>query len=354
MSDPIAAAEAAGKARDIANRFETAVFLIAYGIAEKDGLYEADPHRYPYSQAFRHGMNILAALCAECSDDAEELLPTFNESDFIRNSAASDVREWTARWRDECREAVEGCRSIEIGPLASVDGDYFAATSECYEVLRFAENDLLGGHQERRVYEFLRAGTQEQYVYGRRMLIRHPLLTWNEYVRIKTGLALGDPDPLDQGEADTIDPVWLQEFVSMAYEPVPGAAGVGRVHGRPLGQHTFGSQRVGELERAHQPVLIALERPAVAAREIVHTRLDLDEREGAGLELGGGRMVRRSVARTMRPVGHEIDPAGVIDPDLARDQGVLAAQPRPYLLGKLGGHLAAVSFPLHGAHSPSM
>lgn len=226
MSDPIAAAEAAGKARDIANRFETAVFLIAYGIAEKDGLYEADPHRYPYSQAFRHGMNILAALCAECSDDAEELLPTFNESDFIRNSAASDVREWTARWRDECREAVEGCRSIEIGPLASLDGDYFAATSECYEVLRFAENDLLGGHQERRVYEFLRAGTQEQYVYGRRMLIRHPLLTWNEYVRIKTGLALGDPDPLDQGEADTIDPVWLQEFVSMAYEPVPGAAKV--------------------------------------------------------------------------------------------------------------------------------
>ena len=177
MTDPIAAAEAAGKARDIANRFETAVFLIAYGIAEKDGLYVADPHRYPYSQAFRHGMNILAALCAECSDDAEELLPTFNESDFIRNSAASDVREWTARWRDECREAVEGCRSIEIGPLASVDGDYFAATSECYEVLRFAENDLLGGHQERRVYEFLRAGTQEQYVYGRRMLIRHPLLT---------------------------------------------------------------------------------------------------------------------------------------------------------------------------------
>ena len=30
MSDPIAAAEAANKARDIANRFETAVFLIAY------------------------------------------------------------------------------------------------------------------------------------------------------------------------------------------------------------------------------------------------------------------------------------------------------------------------------------
>lgn len=33
MSDPIAAAEAANKARDIANRFETAVFLIAYGVS---------------------------------------------------------------------------------------------------------------------------------------------------------------------------------------------------------------------------------------------------------------------------------------------------------------------------------
>ena len=89
MSDPIAAAEAAGKARDIANRFETAVFLIAYGIAEKDGLYEADPHRYPYSQAFRHGMNILAALCAECSDDAEELLPTFNSTRLASSTQTS-------------------------------------------------------------------------------------------------------------------------------------------------------------------------------------------------------------------------------------------------------------------------
>lgn len=115
MSDPIAAAEAAGKARDIANRFETAVFLIAYGIAEKDGLYEADPHRYPYSQAFRHGMNILAALCAECSDDAEELLPTFNESDFIRNSAASDVREWTAR----CRYRLFALRVFRVRPADS-------------------------------------------------------------------------------------------------------------------------------------------------------------------------------------------------------------------------------------------
>lgn len=122
MSDPIAAAEAANKARDIANRFETAVFLIAYGIAEKDGLYEADPHRYPYSQAFRHGMNILAALCAECSDDAEELLPTFNESDFIRNSAASDVREWTARWRESRYPSGSSPRGFEPAFRSPVPG----------------------------------------------------------------------------------------------------------------------------------------------------------------------------------------------------------------------------------------
>ena len=39
MSDPIAAAEAAGKARDIANRFETAVFLIAYDPASNRSVY---------------------------------------------------------------------------------------------------------------------------------------------------------------------------------------------------------------------------------------------------------------------------------------------------------------------------
>lgn len=43
MSDPIAAAEAAGKARDIANRFETAVFLIAYGHRREDGPLRGRP-----------------------------------------------------------------------------------------------------------------------------------------------------------------------------------------------------------------------------------------------------------------------------------------------------------------------
>lgn len=47
MSDPIAAAEAAGKARDIANRFETAVFLIAYGIADDVGPAQPNGLSFP-------------------------------------------------------------------------------------------------------------------------------------------------------------------------------------------------------------------------------------------------------------------------------------------------------------------
>ena len=105
-----------------------------------------------------------------------------------------------------------------------------------------------------------------------------------------------------------------------------------------------------ESRRARPGTPASSHRPQTSCRG----RLDLDEREGTALELGGGRMARRAVARAMRPVGHEVDPAGVIHPDLARDQGVLAAQPRPDLLGKLGGHLAAVLFPLHGSHSPLM
>ena len=224
MSDSAIRATVVGKAHDIKNRFEAAVFLIAYGIAEKDDLYERDSHRYPYSSAFRHGLGILAALCAECSDFAEELLPAFNESDFIREMAVLDVREWVSSWRDECKKALSESPMMEIGPLASVESGYFTATSECYDVLRFAESDLMGGYQERKVYEFLRAGSQEQYVFGRRLLIRHPLLTWDEYVQVKTGIFLFAADPLDQGECACIDQGWLEEFVSLAYEPVPGDA----------------------------------------------------------------------------------------------------------------------------------
>ncbi len=209
---------------DIMNRFETAVFLIAYGLVEKDGLYEEDRHKYPYSSKFRHGLGILATLCAECSDRAGDLLPSFNESDFIRDVATRDVRDWTSFWRDECKEELDGSEIIEVGPLACVDSGYFAATAECFEVLRFAESDLMGGHQERKVYEFLRSGSQDHYVFGRRLLVRHPLLTWNEYVRIKTGLFDFESDPLEQGERTYIDPEWIDELVSMAYEPVPAGS----------------------------------------------------------------------------------------------------------------------------------
>ena len=81
----------------------------------------------------------------------------------------------------------KGAGPSRSGPLASVDGDYFRRDVGMLRGAALCGKRPLGRPSERRVYEFLRAGTQEQYVYGRRMLIRHPLLTWNEYVRIKTG-----------------------------------------------------------------------------------------------------------------------------------------------------------------------
>lgn len=224
MRDLACATIDAGSLRDVRNRFETAVFLIAHGLVEKDALYEADQHKYPYSASFRHGLGMLAALCVECSDCAEELLPTFNESDFIRDVATLEVRDWASRWRDEYAKALENSVYIDIGPLACVDSGYFAPTDECYEVLRFAEQDVMGAYQERKVYEFLRSSSQELYVLGRRALIRHPLLTWDEYIQAKTGLLDFWDDALDQGESALAEPVWLEELLSMAYERVPVAA----------------------------------------------------------------------------------------------------------------------------------
>lgn len=207
---------------EIRRRFDQAVFLIGVGLREKDAAYEADPHRYPYSSNFRHGLNIFAALCAECADaGAIDILDGLSESSFISNYCTRGVAEWTARWSKESREAVLKGETADIGPLASVDAGMFVLTDECHDLILYAENDTLGAYQERKVYEFLRAGTQEQYVFGRRFLIRNPLLSWDAYTAVKTGRCSFEDDALDQGEGSNIEQEWLTELLDMAYEETP-------------------------------------------------------------------------------------------------------------------------------------
>ena len=208
-------------ANKVLSRFETAVFLIGVGLREKDASYESDPHKYPYSENFRHGLNIFAALCAEfAKGNATDILRGLNESGFVRDYCTRDVREWVEGWDEDARAQILGGGYAEIGPLAEVEEGFFVPTSECFDLIIHAENDTLGAYQERRVYEFLRAGSQEQYVFGRRMLARHPILSWDDYTMMKTGRYGFSADPLDQGESECIDQEWLATLLDMAYEDV--------------------------------------------------------------------------------------------------------------------------------------
>ncbi len=206
---------------DYSQRFDQAVYLIAAGLVKKEELCEADPGKYPYSSTFRHGLNMYCALAAECATDPADFLRGFSESAFIRAFATADVRTWVACWRPEAVAALAGCKYLSVGPLAELDGDFVGLTHECYEIQRLAEDDLIGGYQERSLYEYLRESSQSLYVLGRRLLIRHPILSWDDYIKIKTGRFDLAADPLDQGESAGVDCGWLAKLLERAYEPSP-------------------------------------------------------------------------------------------------------------------------------------
>lgn len=206
---------------EIRRRFDQGVFLIGVGLREKDIAFEQDAHRYPYSANFRHGLNIIAALCAECAgEETPCLLDGLSESSFIRDYCTRNVVDWTEGWSEESRAAILRGETADLGPLADVEDGFFVPTDDCFDLILHAESDVLGAYQERRVYEFLRGGTQQHYVLGRRILVRNPILSRDEYVAIKAGRRDFSGDILDQGEASSVGHDWIVGLLDMAYEEV--------------------------------------------------------------------------------------------------------------------------------------
>ncbi|MDO4538535.1 MAG: hypothetical protein Q4B54_10275 [Coriobacteriales bacterium] len=208
--------------QDLCQRFDTAVFLIAAGLREKDLLHDANPNRYPYSNDFRHGLNMYAALCAQYGTaNAIAELADLSETKFVRNYCTIDVFDWTVRWKDEARQSLSTCDSAKLGPLAFAEGMTIIPSDECLDHIVKAEADTLGAYQERNVYNYLKDGTQEHYVVGRRFLIRNPLLSWDDYQRVLTSRYNFASDPLDLGEGDKVGADWMQGLVKISYESSP-------------------------------------------------------------------------------------------------------------------------------------
>lgn len=219
MTDKLAGKKSGAEIR---RRFDQGVFLIGVGLREKDLAFERNAQRYPYSANFRHGLNIIAALCVEyAEEEAPRLLDGLSESRFIRDYCTRNVADWIEGWSEESRVAILQGETADLGPLADIEDGFFVPIDDCFDLILHVESDTLGAYQERKVYEFLRGGTQQHYVLGRRILVRNPIFSWDEYVAIKTGRRNFSDDILDQGEASAVERDWIVELLDMAYEEAP-------------------------------------------------------------------------------------------------------------------------------------
>lgn len=211
----------------ICSKFEQVVFMIGVGLREKDLLYEKNPYSYLYSSVFRHGFNIFASMCTEYAEDnAPEILMQLNESRFIREFCTKEVFAWTEGWSTPIRQLIKETPAAQLGPLVVADKDLFALTEDCYQIASLAESDVVGGFQEHKVYSYLRQGTQEQYVYGRKFLIQNPLLSWDAYQEAATLRFDVSADILEQGEYQKVSQDWIAGLLNLAYEKAPTNAKV--------------------------------------------------------------------------------------------------------------------------------
>ncbi len=206
-------------------RFIEAVFLIAAGLRKREELFAANPRRYPYCNELRLGIQRFAALHAQYAAGSQtllELLDGLSESSFIRTWCTRDLSTWIEQWTPAAREELGNLECLELGPFAEVDGGFFNITEDCLEFLRLNGNGSTDDFHENRVYSMLRDAGQAAYVFGRKFLILHPTLSWEERTAAAhANLVALEVDRLDQGEMAHIDGTWVQELIDTAYERAP-------------------------------------------------------------------------------------------------------------------------------------
>ena len=101
-------------------------------------------------------------------------------------------------------------------------GSFFNITEDCLEFLWINGNGSTDDFHENRVYSMLRDAGQAAYVFGRKFLILHPTLSWEERTAAAhANLAVLEVDQLNQGEMAHVDGAWVKELIEAAYERAP-------------------------------------------------------------------------------------------------------------------------------------
>ena len=165
------------------SRFEKMFAHIAFGLQEQ--LCRPNPEEYHYGLLLRQGINMFSALAVEFSgmkgDELKNYLITLNETEMIRKKFTHPVAEWFDGWDDLIIQDIKKSSFWDIGSLIYLDEEEknYMLTGECLDYLNSVEKDLTA-IDEHRVFNLMKELSQDNYVYVRKFIIEHPLLTVTE------------------------------------------------------------------------------------------------------------------------------------------------------------------------------
>lgn len=155
-------------------RLRIAMGLIIKGLYEKE--YRKVDGKYEYSRRFIHGMNVFEALKMKYSPKNSET-GGMHEQKFITEYAMRPVAEWFTDWEHTEELKLEEQMFYGMGALAGDSGfGTFHVSEECEDYIAHFEKDMIGGMEQRIVYEKLRQLKQEEYVELRRFFIENPIV----------------------------------------------------------------------------------------------------------------------------------------------------------------------------------
>lgn len=152
--------------------------LIAKGLIEKEQLQQGEPTRYPYSKSLQHGINMFLAASqwAGCQTIAQYA----DEASFLTHFITMPILEWFNEWSPEVIDRLNLREEpfFAYGAFAYRRSEnIYTPSSDCYEFLETQDSDIMGGTDERLLYEKMITLDQETYCKIRRYIIENPIIT---------------------------------------------------------------------------------------------------------------------------------------------------------------------------------
>lgn len=162
---------------------QKAIALIAKGLEEKERLLEKAPSRYPHSAKLQHGINMFLTASYEPGGLGNKIFEYADESSFLDHYACIPIADWFCDWEPEAIRKL----NLEDQPFYGYDAfayrrgpERYVPSEACTEFLETQEANIVEGTDEYALFEKLCRVSQENYVFVRRFIIEHPVLTIHE------------------------------------------------------------------------------------------------------------------------------------------------------------------------------